>query len=156
MVQIMPPSKPPPVSSEEHPRLFLTDEDRWAAITRRDSSAEGAFFYSTLTTGIYCRPGCPSRPPSRENVRFHRTREDAEKAGYRPCRRCRPNEPSLREKHAAAIARACALIAETGRRPSIDTLAKAAGMSRFHFHRIFKRVTGMTPKAYATRLAAGH
>jgi AraC family transcriptional regulator of adaptative response/methylated-DNA-[protein]-cysteine methyltransferase len=128
---------------------FSNDEDRWAAVVRRDRSADGLFVYSVRTTGVYCRPSCAARRARREHVRFHSTCEAAEQAGFRPCKRCRPNEPALSQQHAAAVAKACRLIEETPDMPSLDALAAAAGMSRFHFHRVFKTITGVTPKAYA-------
>jgi len=128
---------------------FADDAARWAAVLRRDRRAEGAFFYSVSTTGVYCRPGCASRRPRRENVRFHPSREAAERAGFRPCRRCRPTQPALAEQHAVAVAKACRLIEAAEDAPSLAALAESSGMSRFHFHRIFKTVTGVTPKAYA-------
>lgn len=130
---------------------FTTDEDRWAAVLRRDRRADDAFFYSVQTTGVYCRPSCPSRSARREHVRFHTTREAAERAGFRPCRRCRPSEPALSNQRAATVAQACRAIETTEETPSLDDLARSAGMSRFHFHRIFKSVTGVTPRAYATQ-----
>jgi AraC family transcriptional regulator of adaptative response/methylated-DNA-[protein]-cysteine methyltransferase len=129
---------------------FLDDDARWAAVTRRDRDADGAFYYSVRTTGVYCRPGCAARLPRRENVRFHQTCADAERAGFRPCKRCRPNEQGLAEQHVAAVAAACRLITESEEAPSLDKLARAAGMSRFHFHRVFKAVAGVTPGAYAS------
>jgi AraC family transcriptional regulator of adaptative response/methylated-DNA-[protein]-cysteine methyltransferase len=126
-----------------------TDEKRWTAVVRRDRGADGAFYYSVRTTGVYCRPSCGSRLARRANVRFHPTREEAERAGLRPCRRCRPSEPPLVERQAAAVARACRLIETADGVPSLDALAGAAGMSRFHFHRVFRAITGVTPKAYA-------
>jgi AraC family transcriptional regulator, regulatory protein of adaptative response / methylated-DNA-[protein]-cysteine methyltransferase len=134
---------------EHHKPTFSTDEDRWAAVVRRDRSAEGAFYYSVQTTCVYCRPACPARLARRENVRFHATCEEAERAGFRPCKRCRPNEPALAEQRAAAVAKACRLIESAAAMPDLDALAAAAGMSRFHFHRVFKTITGVTPKAYA-------
>jgi AraC family transcriptional regulator, regulatory protein of adaptative response / methylated-DNA-[protein]-cysteine methyltransferase len=128
---------------------FSTDDDRWAAVTRRDRSADGVFYYSVLTTGVYCRPSCAARLARRENVGFHRTCEAAERAGFRPCKRCRPNEPALAEQRAASVAKACRLIETAEELPGLDALADAAGMSRFHFHRVFKAMTGLTPKAYA-------
>jgi AraC family transcriptional regulator of adaptative response/methylated-DNA-[protein]-cysteine methyltransferase len=127
---------------------FSDDDDRWDAVVHRDPSADGAFYYSVLTTGVYCRPSCPSRLARRENVAFHTTCEEAEKAGFRPCKRCRPNEPPLAERRAAAVAKACRMIEEAEKTPSLSVLAAAAGMSRFHFHHVFKLVTGITPKAY--------
>jgi AraC family transcriptional regulator of adaptative response/methylated-DNA-[protein]-cysteine methyltransferase len=130
-------------------RRFDSDADRWRAVMRRDPAADGEFFYSVRTTGVYCRPSCPSRGAKRENVAFHLSAPAAERAGFRPCKRCRPNEPALRDRQADAIARACRLIEEADATPSLAALAKAAGMSRFHFHRLFKAETGVTPKAYA-------
>ena len=140
--------------ANETPRKssLLDDDACWKAVKRRDRAADGTFFYSVRTTGVYCRPSCAARLPRRENVAFHKTCADAERAGFRPCKRCRPNEPTLAETHAAAVARACRLIEEAEEAPSLDALAQSAGMSRFHFHRVFKAVTGVTPKAYA----AGH
>ena len=129
--------------------MFVTDQDRWAAVQRRDAAADGSFFYSVRTTGVYCRPSCAARTPRRENVRFHPTTDAAVRAGFRACRRCRPDSPGLAAQRAAAVARACRLIERAEEIPSLDALAKAAGFSRFHFHRIFKSVTGVTPKAYA-------
>jgi AraC family transcriptional regulator, regulatory protein of adaptative response / methylated-DNA-[protein]-cysteine methyltransferase len=125
------------------------DDACWRAIERRDRAADGTFVYSVRTTGVYCRPSCAARQPRRENVAFHATCADAERAGFRPCKRCRPNEPALADQHAAAVARACRQIEEAEETPSLDALARAAGLSRFHFHRVFKAVTGVTPKAYA-------
>ena len=124
-------------------------DERWAAIVRRDKSADGAFLYSVRTTGVYCRPSCSARQPRRENIRFHATGAAAEQAGFRPCKRCRPNEPVRASLHAAAVTRACRLIETAQEAPTLEALAQTAGMSRFHFHRIFKAKTGVTPKAYA-------
>ncbi len=124
-------------------------DPRWDAIVHRDKRADGSFFYSVETTGVYCRPSCAARLARRENVRFHASIADAERAGYRACRRCRPNEAALAERQAALVAKICRLIEESSEMPNLDELAKAADMSRFHFHRIFKKVTGVTPKAYA-------
>jgi AraC family transcriptional regulator of adaptative response/methylated-DNA-[protein]-cysteine methyltransferase len=129
---------------------FADDEARWTAVTRRDAAADGHFYYAVLTTGVYCRPSCAARLARRENVSFHASPAAAEKAGFRACKRCRPNEPGLAAERADAIAKACELIAEAEEMPDLDALAAAAKMSRFHFHRVFKSVTGVTPKAYAT------
>src|SRR5712692_11382105 len=128
---------------------FAGDDERWKAVKRRDRDADGAFYYSVLTTGVYCRPTCAARLPRRENVGFHATCAEAERAGFRPCKRCRPNEAALAERQAAAVANACRLIEAAEEMPSLDALAQAAGLSRFHFHRVFKAATGVTPKAYA-------
>ncbi len=137
-------------SSKQEPAAFFSnDDERWAAVARRDKSADGKFYYSVRTTGIYCRPGCAARAARRENVQFHSTREEAEHAGFRPCKRCRPNEPALAELRAAAVAKACRLIETAEDVPDLDALADTAGMSRFHFHRVFKSIAGVTPKGYA-------
>jgi len=128
---------------------FPDDESRWQAVIGRDPAADGAFFYSVKTTGVYCRPTCPARPALRKNVGFHDTCRDAEAAGFRPCKRCRPTEQSLAERHAALVARACRLIEESEQPPSLDELAAAVGLSRYHFHRLFKAQTGLTPRGYA-------
>ena len=128
---------------------FTTEKDRWDAVARRDGEADGAFYYSVRTTGVYCRPSCASRPARRENVAFYLTCAEAERAGFRPCKRCRPNEAGIAEQHAAAVAKACRLIEAADEAPGLDELAAAANMSRFHFHRVFRSVTGVTPKAYA-------
>ena len=134
-------SRPAPGSSSEDPR--------WRAVERRDRAADGTFVYSVRTTGVYCRPSCAARLPRRENVAFHASCAEAERSGFRPCKRCRPNEPGLADQQAAAVATACRLIEEAEETPSLAALAQAAGLSRFHFHRVFKAVTGVTPKAYA-------
>jgi AraC family transcriptional regulator, regulatory protein of adaptative response / methylated-DNA-[protein]-cysteine methyltransferase len=132
----------------QFPASWSTAEARWNAVQRRDSTADGAFYYSVRTTGVYCRPSCASRPARRENVAFHATCEEAEAAGFRPCQRCRPNEASVNARWALAVRKACQLIERSEEAPSLEALAKSAGMSRFHFHRVFKAVTGVTPKTY--------
>jgi AraC family transcriptional regulator of adaptative response/methylated-DNA-[protein]-cysteine methyltransferase len=136
-------------SGDQDVAPFSSAEDRWAAVVRRDRRADGIFYYSVQTTGVYCRPGCAARRPRREHVRFHATCQEAEAAGFRPCRRCRPDERALADRHAAAVARACRLIETAEEMPGLAALAGAAGMSRFHFHRVFKATTGVTPRAYA-------
>jgi AraC family transcriptional regulator, regulatory protein of adaptative response / methylated-DNA-[protein]-cysteine methyltransferase len=125
------------------------DDARWGAVLARDPLADGKFFTSVRTTGVYCRPTCTARHARRENVAFYPTAAEAERAGFRPCKRCRPNEASLAERQAAAVAKACRIIAEAEEAPALDDLATAVGLSRFHFHRVFKAVTGLTPRAYA-------
>lgn len=124
---------------------MLNSEQCWTVVAARNPGADGAFVYAVRTTGIYCRPGCASRPPRRENVTFFDTPAAAEAAGFRPCKRCRPAEESAEARHLAAIDRACALIRARDSLPSLAELAGAAGLSRFHFHRVFKQVTGATP-----------
>lgn len=125
------------------------EEVLWAAVCARRAPGDRFFFYAVRTTGVYCRPDCSARRPRRENVSFHATAAAAEAAGFRPCKRCRPSGATRHEQHAAAIARACALIERAETLPDLDTLAGSAGMSRFHFHRVFKAVTGLTPRGFA-------
>jgi AraC family transcriptional regulator, regulatory protein of adaptative response / methylated-DNA-[protein]-cysteine methyltransferase len=133
--------------SMQSPR-FRDEEARWQAVRCRDRAADGTFCYAVLTTAVYCRPGCGARLPRRENVRFFMSAADAERAGFRPCKRCRPDQPALAQRRAAAVATACRMIEAAAEPPELDRIAQAAGMSRFHFHRIFKAATGVTPKAY--------
>ncbi|MFI0820252.1 bifunctional transcriptional activator/DNA repair enzyme AdaA [Streptomyces sp. NPDC021098] len=133
---------------------YVDDEERWRAVLRRDRQADGIFYYSVRTTGIYSRPSCVSRPARRANTVFFTDPEAAESAGYRPCRRCRPREDSEHDSSVTAIARTCALIHRASETPNLDTLAEAAGFSRFHFHRVFKRLTGVTPQAYVASCRA--
>jgi AraC family transcriptional regulator, regulatory protein of adaptative response / methylated-DNA-[protein]-cysteine methyltransferase len=133
---------------------FANDAERWEAVVRRDRQADDQFYYSVATTGVYCRPSCAARLPRRENVRFHRTPADAVRAGFRPCKRCRPDGRGLEAEHADAVARACRRIEEAEAMPDLAALASAAGMSRFHFHRVFKAMTGVTPKDYAAHRRA--
>jgi AraC family transcriptional regulator, regulatory protein of adaptative response / methylated-DNA-[protein]-cysteine methyltransferase len=128
---------------------FASDDERWRALCARDPAADGAFFYAVRTTGVYCRPSCGARRPNRENVAFYDSCEAACRAGFRPCKRCRPDAPVPGAEQAAMIAKACRMIESAESEPSLESLAEAAGMSRFHFHRVFKAATGVTPKAYA-------
>ncbi|HEY2178375.1 MAG TPA: bifunctional DNA-binding transcriptional regulator/O6-methylguanine-DNA methyltransferase Ada [Caulobacteraceae bacterium] len=125
------------------------DESRWDAVVRRDPEADGAFVYSVRTTGVYCRPSCASRAARRENVAFHAGPAEAEAAGFRSCKRCRPTEAALGERHAALVAAACRTIEAAETPPSLADLARTADLSPHHFHRLFKAVVGVTPKAYA-------
>lgn len=124
-------------------------DPRWAAVRARDARADGSFVYSVRTTGVYCRPGCGARPARPENVAFHDTPADAERAGFRPCRRCRPHETSLAAQQGAIVARLCRRLETDETPPSLAQLAEDAQWSPFHLHRVFKRITGLTPKAYA-------
>jgi AraC family transcriptional regulator of adaptative response/methylated-DNA-[protein]-cysteine methyltransferase len=128
------------------------DRDRryWRAVVARDGTQDGIFYYSVASTGVYCRPSCPSRQANRANVRFHATCEDAEAAGFRPCKRCKPDQPARDVIHASVVAAACRRIEDAEETLSLAELAAASGMSPFHFHRVFKSVTGVTPKAYAS------
>lgn len=125
------------------------DEARWQAVLARDASADGSFLYSVATTGVYCRPSCPARKPLRKNVRFYATCAEAEKTGFRPCKRCRPNADTPARRQAAMIEKVCRVIEAAETAPTLAELAREAGMSPYHFHRLFKATTGVTPKAYA-------
>ena len=129
---------------------FNTDESRWTAVVTRNTDADDQFVYCVLTTGVFCRPSCPSRLARRENVRFHATCGEAQLAGYRPCKRCQPDQAARTYQYAQLVATACRYIESAEIAPDLATLAQLAGLSRYHFHRIFKSVTGVTPKAYVT------
>lgn len=132
---------PEPLSSDQDPR--------WSQVLGRDASADGAFVYAVATTGVYCRPSCPSRRANPRNVRFFKDPAAAQAAGFRPCLRCQPLGPSPVERSTTIIAEACRRIEAADAPPKLDGLAAAAGMSPWHFHRRFKAVTGLTPRAYA-------
>ena len=133
---------------------FVTDDDRYAAVARRDAAADGHFVYAVVTTGIFCRPTCGARLARRENVRFHPTPVDAERAGFRACRRCKPSEAALRERHDAIVRAARERIDRSETVPSLAELAEDSGMSPFHFQRLFKATFGMSPKQYAIAVRA--
>lgn len=136
------------------PQSFATlDDPRWAAVVARSRDADGTFYYSVRTTGVYCRPSCGARLARPENVSFHDTREDAEAAGFRPCKRCRPDEDSLTERQRRKIVAACRVIEQALECaepvPGLGELAGRIGVSRYHFHRLFREHTGLTPREYA-------
>jgi len=131
-----------------HPELVENDP-RWQAVVARDASLQGQFVYGVRTTGIYCPPGSTARLPRPQNVEFFDTPAQAEAAGYRPSQRAIATQARLGGQHAAMVARACQHIAEAEHVPSLHDLARQANMSPWHFHRIFKSVTGLTPKGYA-------
>ena len=128
---------------------YRTDAERWDAVQQRDVQADGLFYYSVRSTGVYCRPSCGARPALRANVRFHDSCLGAEQAGFRACRRCKPEQAPLAERHAHTVAQACRLIDAAEEAFDLGSLAAACAMSRHHFHRIFKAHTGITPRAYA-------
>lgn len=129
---------------------FATDEQRWAALQARDPAADACFVYAVRTTGVYAAPSTAARLPRRENVVFFTSAEQAQAAGYRPSRRATPSRHTLAEQHAALVAAACRQIETAAVPPSLNALAAYVGMSPFHFHRMFKAATGLTPKAYAS------
>lgn len=128
-----------------------TEEDpRWAAIVARDPKADGLFVYGVKTTGVYCRPSSASRLPRPENIQFFDTPAQAEAAGYRASKRASGDQTQLAAHHAQLVAEACRHIEQADTPPSLNALAQRAGLSPFHFHRVFKAVTGLTPKGYAS------
>lgn len=135
-------------------RTFESDEQRYTAVVERDPAADGQFVYAVTTTGVYCRPSCTARTPRRENVVFHASHEAAERAGFRACKKCRPADASPSKRQANLIAQACRHLETSETVPSLQELADLAGLSRFHFQRLFKATTGLTPKAYAAAVRA--
>ncbi|ATE64556.1 bifunctional DNA-binding transcriptional regulator/O6-methylguanine-DNA methyltransferase Ada [Rhizorhabdus dicambivorans] len=127
----------------------IVNDPRWMRMITRDAGADGSFVYSVRSTGVYCRPSCAARTPSPRNVAFHDDPAAAEAAGFRPCKRCRPNEAPRAERHAALVEAACRRIESAEEPLSLGELADGAGLSPYHFHRLFKAVTGLTPKGYA-------
>jgi AraC family transcriptional regulator, regulatory protein of adaptative response / methylated-DNA-[protein]-cysteine methyltransferase len=124
-------------------------DPRWAAVIARSTEADGTFYYGVRSTGVYCRPSCAARPARPENVGFYATREEAEEAGFRACKRCQPDKPLRAEQYAAKVTQACRIIEESETAPALEKLAAQVGMSTYHFHRMFKQVTGLTPRQYA-------
>ena len=124
------------------------NDPRWAAVVARNPQADGEFVYSVRTTGVYCRPRCPARTARPENVAFHANPADAERAGFRACLRCKPDQPPLATQHAALVANLCHIIETAEQAPSLMELAGHAKMSAHHLHRVFKAITGLTPKGY--------
>ncbi|HSQ09487.1 MAG TPA: bifunctional DNA-binding transcriptional regulator/O6-methylguanine-DNA methyltransferase Ada [Burkholderiaceae bacterium] len=131
-------------------RAAVTVSDpRWAAVVARDARADGDFVYAVRTTGVYCRPSCGSRAARPENVEFHATSAEAERAGFRACKRCRPSDPARGTVQSALIAELCRYIESADQPPTLDMLARRAGVSAYHLHRLFKAATGVTPRQYA-------
>ncbi len=131
------------------PSGAVLQDPRWQRVAARDGSADGQFWYSVTTTRIYCRPSCPSRLPNPQHVRFHASPAEAEAAGCRACRRCNPCGLSVGAANATLIAKACRLIDAADTPPSLAALAQSVELSPSHFHRLFKSLTGITPRAYA-------
>src|SRR6266853_298190 len=140
------------ITTLENPKqsaqVAVADDPRWSRIVARDRAADGQFWYSVMTTGVYCRPPCPSRRANPENVQLHDTLEAAKATGFRPCKRCNPNGVSIAGENAAIVARACRLIEESEEMPALNDLAEAVGRSPSHFHRLFKATRGLTPTQY--------
>jgi AraC family transcriptional regulator, regulatory protein of adaptative response / methylated-DNA-[protein]-cysteine methyltransferase len=142
------------IAQNQSPKLpvqtSVADDPRWARIVARDRTADGHIWYSVITTGIFCRASCPSRTPNPKNVQLHDTLASAKATGFRPCKRCNPDGPSIDSENAALVAKACRLIEESEEELSLNDLAEGVGRSASYFHRMFKATTGLTPKDYAT------
>jgi len=137
-------------SPQESQAVRTVSDPRWHDVVERNVQADGRFVYAVRTTGVYCRPSCGSRAPRPENVSFHDSPTAAEAAGFRPCRRCRPDRAAgAAGEQAELVAQLCRFIEQADTEPTLAELAQQAGMSPFHFHRVFKRSTGVTPREYA-------
>jgi AraC family transcriptional regulator, regulatory protein of adaptative response / methylated-DNA-[protein]-cysteine methyltransferase len=142
------------VSRNEVLAAAIANDPRWASVAARDGQQDGKFLYSVRTTGVYCRPSCAARRARPENVAFHLTAADAERAGFRPCKRCKPDQAALAAQQAAKVADLCRFIEGAEQPPTLDGLAARAGLSAYHLHRVFKQITGLTPKGYASAARA--
>jgi AraC family transcriptional regulator of adaptative response/methylated-DNA-[protein]-cysteine methyltransferase len=129
--------------------LNIENDPRWAAVVARDPRADGQFVYAVKTTGIYCRPSSLARLPKPQNVEFFDSAAEAEAAGYRPSKRAGKDQTEVNAQHAKTVAQACRQIESSEALPTLNDLAETAGLSPFHFHRVFKASTGLTPKGYA-------
>ncbi|KAK3631290.1 hypothetical protein LTR56_016925 [Elasticomyces elasticus] len=130
----------------------MTEAVRWRAVASRDSSYDGIFVYCVKTTRIYCRPVCKARLARRSNVEFRDTAEHAESDGYRACKRCQPQSHCSSQPEVEKIRRICKVLDDLSPNaplPGLKTMAETAGLSMYHFHRQFKKMTGMTPREYA-------
>ncbi len=130
-------------------RAETLNDPRWAAVLSRDKSVDGQFVYSVKTTGVFCRPSCSARQARPENVQFHSNCQAAVQAGFRPCLRCKPNQPALADQQRVLVEQACELITRAETPLLLEQLAAQVGLSPYYFHRMFKAVTGLTPKGYA-------
>ena len=131
-------------------QLLLDEQSCWQAVQTRDVRFNGLVYYGVRSTGIYCRPTCPSRRPGREQIEFFLSYEDAEKAGYRPCRRCQPRQALNPDSQVELVTRACRLMeANLGESLTLNELGRQLSVSPYHLHRMFKAVTGVTPHQFA-------
>ncbi len=127
-------------------RDSIDDAEKWSAALARDASMDGIFVVGVRTTGIYCRPSCPSKHPLRENVQFFSEPDEAEKAGFRACKRCRPREQN---SHSELITRITGFVNQNlDEKLMLESLSHEAGLSRFHFRRVFKKALGVSPRQY--------
>jgi len=138
-----------PIQFRDQTPLPVADDPRWVRVLGRDKAADGHFWYSVSTTGVYCRPSCPSRTANPKNVQLHDSLASAKATGFRPCRRCNPDGPSVEAENGTLVTKACRIIETSEEEPLLEDLAEAVGMSSGYFHRVFKAATGLTPKSYA-------
>ncbi|WP_367275215.1 Ada metal-binding domain-containing protein [uncultured Brevundimonas sp.] len=136
-------------SSASEPPAPSLQIRRLGQIRSRDPRAEGVFWYSVVTTGVYCRPTCPSRHARPENIRLHDSLAEARVTGFRPCGRCRPEAASLYEQHSDLVRAACQLIEGGSKAPKGREIAAVVGLSPSQFYKVFRRITGTTPAGYA-------
>src|SRR5262245_3214727 len=145
---------PPAASQRAQPQQLTTtnaldDDRRWLAVSSRDAGLDGTFYYGVLTTGVFCRPGCPSRRPNRANVRFYTTTDDARADGLRPCLRCRPVGGPGDDPMAERVRRLCQYIETHANSPlTLKEMSRRARLSPAHLQRSFKAVVGVSPKQY--------
>src|SRR5688572_16568395 len=133
-------------------RMFQSDEARWRALRAKDAKAEGQFVYAVRTTGVFCRPNCAAKLALRQNVVFFESCAEAERAGFRACKRCRPHGESQTERETETVNQACQKIQKADGFVRLAELAEGVGLSRFHFQRVFKKVLGVSPRQYALAL----
>ena len=136
----------------------MNDNIRWAALVARKPEADGTFVYCVKTTKIFCRPICKARLARRSNVEFFDTVAEAQAAGYRACKRCQPQLASYTPE-ADKIRKACRMLQslpDNAPLPGLERMAKETGLTKHHFHRLFKRETGLTPRDYALACRSGH
>jgi AraC family transcriptional regulator of adaptative response/methylated-DNA-[protein]-cysteine methyltransferase len=148
MIETTATQRQPGVKNPTAGKKATAADPRWARVVARDRTADGQFWYSVATTGVYCRPSCPSKRANPKNVTLHDTLTAAKAAGFRPCKRCNPDGAPLEAQNAARVAQACRLIEQSDEPLALAGLAEAVELSPSHFHRLFKAVTGLTPKDY--------
>lgn len=134
--------------------VSVVDDPRWAAVPAKDEAADGAFFFAVRTTGVYCYPSCGARTPNAANAELFDDRDTAVRSGYRPCKRCRSDLAPPAQRRADTVTRVCRFIETHESEPSLEAMARHAGLSPSHLHRTFKRVTGVTPKRFAATVKA--
>ncbi|MDA4112189.1 MAG: bifunctional DNA-binding transcriptional regulator/O6-methylguanine-DNA methyltransferase Ada [Thaumarchaeota archaeon] len=134
-----------------------SEEDYWRAVETRDPRYYSSFVFAVRSTGVYCRPTCPSRRPSRDRIEFYSTPKSARDAGFRACLRCRPDELQMKSGQVQAVERACNFMDQNyNSKIRLSLLAEIANQSPFYFHRTFKRVMGITPRQYLEAVRLKH